>query len=52
VVRFLVVEPVHQDSSSRLDMGVCIYLDLFQDLTGAMILVVGEVPVNSDALVW
>jgi hypothetical protein len=49
VVRSLVVEPAHPGSSPRLGMGVCIYLDLFQDLTGAMLSVVGDVPVNSEA---
>jgi hypothetical protein len=32
-----------------LNLGVCIYLDLFQDLTGAMLSVVGDVPVNNEA---
>ena len=49
VVRSLVVEPAHPGSSPRLGMGVCIYLDLFQDLSGAMLSVVGDVPVNSEA---
>jgi hypothetical protein len=30
-------------------MGVCIYLDLFQNLTNAILSVVVDVPVNSKA---
>jgi hypothetical protein len=45
----LVVEPVHPGSNPRLGMDVCIHLDLFQDLTDAMLSVVGDVPVNSEA---
>jgi hypothetical protein len=48
VVRSLVVEPAHPGSSSRLGMDVCIYLDLFQDLIGAMLSEVGDAPINSD----
>jgi hypothetical protein len=47
VVGFPMVEPAHPSSSPRLGMGVCIYLDLFQDLLGAILSVVGDVPVNS-----
>jgi hypothetical protein len=32
-------------------MGVCIYLDLFQDLIGPMLSVVGDVAINSEATV-
>ena len=32
-VGFLVVEPTHPGSSPLLDMGVRIFLDLFQNLT-------------------
>jgi hypothetical protein len=46
VVRSFVVEPVHPGSSPRPSMGVCIYLDLFQNLTGDMLSVVGDVPVR------
>jgi hypothetical protein len=46
VVRSLMVEPVHRGSSSRFNTSVCIYLDLFLDLTGAMLSVVGDLPVN------
>ena len=42
------VEPAHPGSNSRLDMGARIYLDLFQDLTGDVLSVVGDVPVNSE----
>ena len=49
LVRFLVVEPAHQGSSPRLDNGACIFLNLFQDFTGAILLVVGDVPVDSEA---
>ena len=49
MVRFRVVEPAHPGSSPRLGMGVRIYLDLFQDLTGDVLSVVCDVPVNSEA---
>jgi hypothetical protein len=51
VIRSLVVEPTHPGSMLRLGMGVCIYLDIFQYLTGAMLSVVGDVSVNSEASV-
>ena len=43
------VKPVHSGLSSRLDTGVRIFLDLFQDLTAIVLLVVGDVPVDSEA---
>ena len=49
MVTFCVVEPAHLCSSPRLDMGARIYLKLFQDLTGDVISVVRDVPVNSEA---
>ena len=51
LVRFLVVEPAHQGSSLRLGTGVRIFLNLFQDLTGAILSVVANVSVDSEALV-
>ena len=51
MVRFLVVEPAHQGSSPRLDNGARIFLNLSQNLTGAILLVVGDVSVDSEALV-
>ena len=33
LVRFLVVEPAHPDSSPRFGTGARIFLDLFKDLT-------------------
>ncbi|KAF8760449.1 hypothetical protein HU200_010160 [Digitaria exilis] len=49
LARFLVMEPAHQGSSPRLGTGARIFLDLFQDLTGAILSVVGNVPVGSEA---
>jgi len=45
LVRFFVVElePTHQRSNSRLGTGARIFLDLFQNLTDAILLVVGDV---------
>ena len=43
MVRLLVVEPAYLDSSPRLGMGARIYLKLFQDLTGDVVLVVCDV---------
>ena len=37
LVRFFVVEPIHQGLSPRLATGVRIFLDLFQDLTSAIL---------------
>lgn len=37
--------------SPRLGSGACIFLDLFQDLTGAILSAVGDVPVDSEAQV-
>jgi hypothetical protein len=50
VVGFPVVEPAHLSLSPRLGMCICIciYLDLFQDFHGAILLVVGDVLVNSE----
>jgi hypothetical protein len=50
LVRFLVVEHVHLGSSPQLSIGARIFLDLFQDLTDAIVLVVGDVPVHSETL--
>ena len=50
LVGFLVVEPVHSGSSPRLDTGARIFLDLFiSAINGAMLSVVGDVPVDSEA---
>ena len=43
------VEPTHQGSSPRLGTGARIFLDLFQDLTGTILSVIGDVPVDSEA---
>ena len=51
MVGFRVVEPAHPGSSPRLGMGARIYLELFQNLTGDVLSVVHDVPVNSEALV-
>jgi len=45
-----VVELAHPVSSLRLDTGVRIFLDLFiSAINGAMLSVVGDVPVDSEA---
>ena len=51
VVRFRMVEPAHSSSSPKLGMGARIYLKLFQDLTGDVLSVIRDVPVNSEASV-
>lgn len=51
LVRFLVVEPDHQGSSPQLDIGARIFLDLFQNLNGVILSVVGGMLVDSDTLV-
>ena len=43
------VEHTHQGSSPRLGTGARIFLDLFQDLTGTILSVIGDVPVDSEA---
>jgi hypothetical protein len=43
--------PAHQSLSSQLGNGACILLDIFQDLTDAIFLVVGDVFVDSKTLV-
>ena len=44
------VEPAHQGSSPRLGTGAhIIFLGLFQDLTCAILSVVGDVPLDSEA---
>jgi hypothetical protein len=43
--------PVHQSLSSQLGNGACILLDLFQDLTDAIFLWVGDVPVDNETYV-
>ena len=48
-VRFHVVEPAQQGSSPRLGTDARIFLDLFQDLTGAIVTVVGNVAVDIEA---
>lgn len=49
MVRFLVIEPAHQGSSLRLGTGVRIFINLLQELTGTILSVVGNVPVDSEA---
>jgi hypothetical protein len=41
----------HLDSSPRLSMCAHIFLDLFQDLTGTILSLVCDVPVDSDTSV-
>ena len=43
------VEPTHRSSNPRLGTGACIFLNLFQDLTGTILSVVGNVPADSEA---
>ena len=45
LVRFHVVESI-----SRLDIGVCIFLNLFYNLTGVILLMVGDISMDSEAL--
>jgi hypothetical protein len=45
---FSVVESAHPGSSSRFGMGVCIYLDLFQDYSCAILSLVDNLAVNSE----
>jgi hypothetical protein len=47
VVGFPMVEPTHPSSSPRLGMKVRVYLDLFQNFFGSILLMVGDVPVNN-----
>ena len=49
MVGFCVVEPTYPGSSSRLDTGAHIFLNLFQDLTVLFFSVVGDVSVDSEA---
>jgi len=49
LARLLVVQPAHQSSSPRLGAGARIFLDLFHDLTGTILSVVGNVPADSEA---
>jgi len=51
LVRFLVMELIHQSLSSRLGTNARFFLDLFQDLTGDILSVVDDVPVDSKASV-
>ena len=48
LLRFLVVETVHQGSISRLGSSAPIFLDLFQDLTSVILSVVDDVPIDSE----
>jgi hypothetical protein len=48
LVRFFVVEPVHQSLSLRLGAGAHIFFDLFRDLTNFILSLVGDVPVDSE----
>jgi hypothetical protein len=44
-----VVEPAHQDLSPQLGINVHIFLNLFQDLVIFVLLVVGDVSIDSEA---
>lgn len=48
---FLVVESAHPGSSLRFDMGACISLDLFQELTG-IVLSVGVTYPSTTRRLW
>lgn len=50
-VWFLLVELTRPGSSPRPGMGARIFLDLFQDLSGAILSVVGDVSVDSEVSV-
>jgi hypothetical protein len=43
-----VVKHVHLGLRSRLGMDARVFLDLLQDLTGPILLVIDDVPVDSD----
>jgi hypothetical protein len=45
-----VVETIYSSSSSRLDIDAHIFINLFQDLTNAIALVVGNVTVDSKVI--
>ena len=45
-------EPAYPDFSPQLGMGVCIFLEFFRDLTGAILLVVGDVSIDSEVSIW
>ena len=47
-LRFLAVESAYLGLSPQLDMGVCIFLYLLQDLTGTIIFIVGNMLVCSE----
>ena len=49
-VRLLVMEPAHP-GSIWLGIRAHIFLDLFPNLTDVILLVIGNVPVNSEMLV-
>ena len=42
------MEPAHSSLSPKLSRGMCIFLDLFQNLTS---IVVGDVPIDSEVSV-
>jgi hypothetical protein len=45
------VELIHLDLSFRLSTGARNFLNLFQDLSGAILLVVGDMPIDNEARV-
>ena len=47
-LRLLAVESAYLGLSPQLDMGVCIFLYLLQDLTGTIIFIVGNMLVCSE----
>ena len=49
LVRFFVVKTAHLDLSPRLGTSAHIFLNLFQNLSDAIVLVEGDMLVNSEA---
>ena len=48
--RFFIIELAHQSLNSRFGIGAHIFLHLFQNLIGAILLVVVDMPIDSE--VW
>jgi hypothetical protein len=52
LVGFLVVEPTHPGLSPRLDTGARIFPRFILGFNGAILSVVGDVPVDSERRLW
>jgi hypothetical protein len=49
LVWFLIAEPVHLNLNPQFGRVLVFFLDLFQNLTTFILLVIGDVPVDSEA---